>query len=270
MRARSPYLIECRKIAISLTLPSRNGAVSLPNSRQRSQMRILHEDRISARRTISRNLFSGREREPSGIRSLRRLGSMRDPRTVGVADVWIIQEADPGGRIRSTAGLATASGNPLGPDEVRPPEGVVLVRMDHRPREVRRADEELGVAVRSERDQGASASISPDHLSVHMHRECGHPGRERDDQIMVARLTPVFVIGPRPVPQPRPAAKRLGVDAPPRRLGLEPRRFGQPLPLNSGAAEVALQFLINRLGEGISSTRWLTTSLATRPVATKP
>jgi hypothetical protein len=59
---------------------------------------------------------------------------------------------DPGYEyVRCITVIADSSRNPIGPDEVRSAESVVLVRMDHRPRHVRRADEEFSVAEGRER-----------------------------------------------------------------------------------------------------------------------
>src|SRR5262249_18741627 len=92
--------------------------------------------------------------------------------------------------------LAAVSWNPINPDEVWPAEGVVLVRMDHRPRQVRWADEALSVAEgHPERDQWATALIGRDRPAVYVHGQTGHPGRERNDQVVVASLAPVIMFG---------------------------------------------------------------------------
>jgi hypothetical protein len=149
--------------------------------------------------------------------------------------------------------LAATSWYPIGPNEVRPPEAVFFVRMDYRPCQVRRADEKLRIAERPERDQWTAAFIGCDRLPVHTHGQSGDTRRERDDSVVAAPLGPIFMFGPRPVSEPRPALECLAVHLPPGDLGLDPLPIGQPTPLDARSAEVFLQRFIMRLGEGSSS-----------------
>ena len=99
-------------------------------------------------------------------------------------------------------------------------------------------------------DHGMHRLRSPGGTHARAVRE---PRRERDDQAVFARLAPIFMVGLRPVPEPGPASERAAVHPPPRSLGLDPLRIGQPIPLDARSADVVLQEFIKRLGEGSSS-----------------
>jgi hypothetical protein len=116
--------------------------------------------------------------------------------------------------------------------------------MDHRPHQVRRGDEELRVAERPQSNQRATALIGRDPAAVYVHGQSRNPGRKRDDEEVVARLTLVFVLGPRPVSEPWPASECPAVHPPPGRLGIDPRRISQLIPLDTRSAEAVLQRFI--------------------------
>jgi hypothetical protein len=128
------------------------------------------------------------------------------------------------------------------------------MRVDHRPRQVRRADDELGVAERPELNEWTSALVATHRAAVHAHGQSRYAGRQRYNQVMVARLGQIFMFGPRPASEPGPASECLAVQPQPARLDLEPLEFGQPIPGDTGLAEVVLQGFVKWRGEGISST----------------
>jgi hypothetical protein len=113
--------------------------------------------------------------------------------------------------------------------------------VDHRPRQVRRADEELGTAKRPELDEWASALIGSNRAAIRASGQSRDARGQRDDQIMVARLRQIFMFGLRPASKTRPSSECLFVYPEPGRLDLEPLEFGQPIPRDAGLAEVVLQ-----------------------------
>ena len=62
------------------------------------------------------------------------------------------------------------------------------------------------------------------------------------------------MFGLRPASEPGPAPECLSVHSQPGRLDLEPLEFGQPIPGDTGLAEVVLRGFVKWRGEGISST----------------
>lgn len=160
------------------------------------------------------------------------------------------------GRIGANPGQArsAASWCPIGPDEVWPAEAVVIMRVDHRPRQVTRADEEIGVAEGPERNQGAATLIPRDCLETHIHGQSGNLGREWDDQIVIAHLALILKLGLQLVPKPGPTLESLAIHPPPSGLNLNPLRIGQPHPRDTRSTQLVPQGFIERLGEGESSS----------------
>ncbi len=130
------------------------------------------------------------------------------------------------------------------------------MRVDHRPCQVRRADEKLSVVERTKCDQWTAAFIGCDRLVVYMNGQSGYTGCERDDSVVVAPLGPLFMFGPRPPSEPRPALERTAVNLPPGRLGFDPLSIVQRVPLDARLAEVVLQGFVKRLHEGSSRDHW--------------
>ncbi len=71
------------------------------------------------------------------------------------------------------------------------------MRMDHGPHEVRRGDEEFRVGELPQSDPGATALLGRDRPVAYLLQRPRYPGREWDDEEVIARLIQVFVLGPR-------------------------------------------------------------------------
>ncbi len=155
--------------------------------------------------------------------------------------------------------LATAPGQPLGADEVRPSESVILMSMDHRPSEIGWANEKLHIAESAHWNQRATALVGAHAAAKYMHRKPSDARRERHYQVMVARLTLVLIVGLRPMPEARPTSERLAIYLSPGVLGRRVRRLVELIPFDPGLAEVFLQLDIAVSGQDSTRFLWLTT-----------
>jgi len=106
------------------------------------------------------------------------------------------------------------------------------------------ANEKLHVAEYPQGNQGTAAFIGTQAQVIHMHWQPGNARREWHYQIMVARLTLVFIVRLRPVPKAWPTLERLAVDSAPALLGVQPRCLVEPVPFDAGLVEVILQLVI--------------------------
>jgi len=140
------------------------------------------------------------------------------------------------------------------------------MRMDHRPREIDRANEEFYIAVAPQRNEAPAAFVRIQPAAKYMHRKPSDIRRERDDQVMVTRLLLILVVGLRPLPEAWPTLapwqplrprlrhsyrqqEHLAVDPPPSLLGLHARLLVELMPFDPGLAEIILKLVIEVSGE---------------------